>query len=142
LAGPRCLFAFARDGFLPRRFAAVHHRYRTPHLAIVAYTAIAIALAVSGTFERLAVITSVFTLWVYLLCIVSMWVLRRRDVRSDGEPFRAPGGALVPILACASTLLLLFETATRRDVISSGAVVASAVGLYALRTRRRSEARG
>jgi len=36
LTAPRLLFAFAREGVVPRRFGAVHPRYRTPYAAIAA----------------------------------------------------------------------------------------------------------
>ncbi len=45
LAGPRALFALARDGFLPHGLAAVHPRFHTPHVAILAYGVLAIAIS-------------------------------------------------------------------------------------------------
>ncbi|MDQ2670852.1 MAG: APC family permease, partial [Gemmatimonadota bacterium] len=45
LAGPRYLFALARDGFGPRVLARVHPRYHTPAAAIVTQAVIAGALA-------------------------------------------------------------------------------------------------
>ena len=44
LAVPRVLFAFARDGFLPRSIASVHPRFRTPHWAIAIQTLIVATL--------------------------------------------------------------------------------------------------
>ena len=38
LAVPRALFAFGRDGFLPKHMAAVHPAFHTPWLAIVSTT--------------------------------------------------------------------------------------------------------
>jgi basic amino acid/polyamine antiporter, APA family len=71
LAGPRGLFALARDGFLPRQIAAVHLRFRTPHVAIATYAALALALALSGTFERLAVVSNLAALGLYFLCAIA-----------------------------------------------------------------------
>ena len=51
LAVPRMLFAFGRDGFLPRQFAAVHPRFHTPHVAIIVQSILVIIVAVSGSFE-------------------------------------------------------------------------------------------
>jgi amino acid transporter len=116
--------------------AAVHARYRTPHVAIVTYGVLATALALTGTFERLAVLANVSVLALYLLCAISAWVLRRRDVRSDGEPFRTPGGALVPLLACGTILWVLWETITRRELVAVGAVLVVAIVLYAIRAVR------
>jgi amino acid transporter len=133
LAGPRCLFAFARDGFLPSSLASVHRRFRTPHVAIVAFGLLAAALALSGTFERLAVLANVSALTLYLLCAIAAWVLRRRGLRTDGEPFVAPGGPLVPLLTCGAILWLLSETLGRAELLALGLALLAAALLYGLR---------
>ena len=40
LAVPRALYAFGRDGYLPRPIAAVHPRYATPYVAIAVQSAL------------------------------------------------------------------------------------------------------
>ena len=65
LAVPRMLFAFARDGFLPRALASVHARFRTPYVAIGVQTVLVAVLAATGTFERLAIIANGSVLLVY-----------------------------------------------------------------------------
>lgn len=142
LAGPRSFFAFGRDGFLPGRLASVHPRYRTPHVAILVYGVLAAALAVSGSFERLAVVTNAAALTLYVLCAVSAWALRRRDVRTDGEPFRVPGGPVVPILTCLAILWVLLETVTRRELAAVAGVLGAALLVYGVRTLRAQPARG
>ncbi|MEJ7812657.1 MAG: amino acid permease, partial [Gemmatimonadaceae bacterium] len=138
LAAPRNLFAFGRDGFAPRALAAVHPRYRTPYVAIVVYVILVLALALTGTFERLAILANVAALTLYFLCAVSAWELRRRDVRVAGgsEPFRAPGGPLIPALACGAVAWLLWATVTWREIIAVGAVLAVALVAYAIRSTR------
>jgi amino acid transporter len=131
LATPRLLFAFARDGFLPRALAAVHPVHRTPHRTIVLYTAIVVGLALSGTFERLLIIGNIAGLLLYALCAVAALILRRRGVRGEGEPFRTPGGALVPVLACAAIAWVLIETVARADVIAAAVLFALTCIAYA-----------
>ncbi|HEX6559945.1 MAG TPA: amino acid permease [Longimicrobiales bacterium] len=135
LAGPRAFFALARDGFLPRRMASVHGRFHTPHVAIIAYCAIAWALALSGTFERLAILSNIAALGLYFLCAIAVVILRRRGIRTDAEPFRIPGGLLVPILACISITWVVIETITRREFIAFGITLAIAVVGYVLKKR-------
>ena len=53
------IFAFGRDGALPQFFAHVHPRYRSPDVAIITYAVLAFVLSISGTFERLAVLSNV-----------------------------------------------------------------------------------
>jgi basic amino acid/polyamine antiporter, APA family len=136
LSEPRGLFAFGRDGFLPRSLAAVHPRFHTPHVAILVYGVIVGAIALSGTFETLAVFANLAALMLYFLCAIAAWVLRRRNVRTDGEPFLAPGGSLVPIAACASIAWVFYETVERGQFIALVAVLAVIFILYGLRAWR------
>ena len=72
LSSPRMIFAFGRDGALPQFFAHVHPRYRSPDVAIITYAMLAFALSISGTFEKLAVLSNVAVLLMYLLCCASL----------------------------------------------------------------------
>lgn len=136
LGSPRLLFAFGRDGLLPPALARVHPRYRTPHLAILVYAVVVAGLALIGSFGVLVLLSNIATLPVYLLCCAGAWALARRDVRSGGEPFRAPGGAvLVPLLACAAILWLL-SRATWREITAEMVVLAVASAFYFLRPSR------
>ena len=138
LAAPRMLFAFARDGVVPSRFGAVHPRYRTPHVAIATHAVLACAFALTGTFRALAVLSVVPTLLALLGCCLATLVLRRRDVRADGAPFRIPAGPVVPIVATGFILWLL-STAGVREVLVVVTLLAIATALYALRPGRTPE---
>lgn len=107
LAVPRALYAFARDGFLPARLAAVHPQWKTPWVAIIVQTTVMCALAITSGFEKLALIANVAALLVYLACALAAWRLRAMGVQGSGTPFRVPGAALVPLLACAVIVALL-----------------------------------
>ena len=136
LAVPRMLFAFGRDGFLPAMLARVHSRWHTPYVAIVAQTAIVLALALFARFEQLAVAANVTVLLVYAACCLAAAELRRRDVRSGGIPFRVPGGAVVPWLALVVIGWILWRV--RADEWRAAAVViATAVAVYLATTRSR-----
>jgi amino acid transporter len=136
LSSPRMIFAFGRDGALPRFFAHVHLRYRSPDVAIVTYATLAFALSISGTFEKLAVLSNVAVLLMYLLCCASCWVLVQRDVRSDGEPFNFPGMKVVPALAILAIIWILTH-ATAHQFIVTGIVLAAASLLYLIRVELR-----
>lgn len=107
LAIPRALFAFARDGFLPAKLAAVHDVHRTPHVAIAAQATIACLFALTGTFERLAIVANLAILATYAMCCVAAWALRRRGVSQGGTPFRVPLGGILPWIALAAIAWLL-----------------------------------
>ena len=99
LATPRALFAFARDGFLPSALARVHPVTRAPHIAILLQCAIVLVLAITSTFERLAILANLSILAVYGACCVATWELGRRDVRAGGTPFRVPAPSVVIVLS-------------------------------------------
>jgi basic amino acid/polyamine antiporter, APA family len=130
LSEPRTLFAFARDGYLPRILATVHPAFRTPHVAIGFYGVMLVGLSLSNTYEGLLVFANMAALLLYTLCAISSAVLKRKDVRTDGEPFVVPGGPILAILTCAAIALVFFETVTQREVITLAVVLAAVVVLY------------
>lgn len=143
LAVPRALFAFARDGFLPAPVAAVHPVFRTPYVAIAVQAVIACALAVTSTFERLAILANLATLVLYAACCVAAWWLRRLGVSQAGTPFRVPGGAVLPWLACA-VIAWMLTSIRANEWAALGVTLVVATAVYALtrgsRMARRSAA--
>ena len=128
---PRTLFAFGRDGLLPKAMAHVHPHFRSPDVAIVLYAALALALSLISTFEGLAVMANVAALLLYLLCSAAAWQLVRRDVRTDGAPFRFPGAQIFPFVAIALIAWMLAH-ATMKEVKVLGLVLAAGSALYGL----------
>ena len=137
LSSPRLIFAFGRDGALPAWFAHVHPRYHSPDVAIITYAVLAFALSVTGTFEKLAVLSNVAVLLMYLLCCAACWFLVQRDVRTDGQPFNFPGMKLVPALAILAIIWILVH-ATLWEFAVNGIVLGIASILYFLREKFRS----
>ena len=131
LTGPRYLFALARGGYGPRLLGAVHPRFRTPAVAVVVQTAIALPLALSGTFTGLAALSVVARLATYLGTAAAVPVLRRKLGSRPGA-FRLPGGPLVP--AAAALLCIVFAaSATRRDLIAGAAALVVGLAVWKLR---------
>jgi amino acid transporter len=149
LSSPRMIFAFGRDGALPQFFAHVHPRYRSPDVAIITYAVLALLLSISGTFEKLAVLSNVAVLLMYLLCCAACWILIHRDVRSDGKPFNFPGMKIVPALAIAAIVWILGQSAlsdsetgssTRAGLRAAVVVLAIASVFYLVRIQLRRKA--
>ncbi len=144
LSEPRGLFALSRDRFLPGVLTHVHPRFRTPNVAIIVYGVLVLTFALVGTFEWLARFSNLAALSLYLLCAISTLQLRRRNVRSDGEPFVIPGGPLVPVLACIAVLWLGVETVRNEAeggisqlyaLLATLAIILTLYGVRALRRR-------
>jgi APA family basic amino acid/polyamine antiporter len=139
LAVPRMLFAFGRDGFLPRSVASVHVRFHTPYVAIGIQTVLVAALAATGTFEKLAIIANGSVLLVYAACCLATVELRRRDVRMGGVPFHVAGTRAAPWVALAVVVGLL-ATLQLGEWVALLAVILVAVPLYAIARYRRGPA--
>lgn len=141
LSMPRMVYAFSRDGYLPRVFARIDARTHAPVAAIVLQSGLALLLALTGTFEKLAILANASALVVYLGCALAAWRLRARGIRSDGAAFRVPFGAAVPWLA--SIVILWLLTGLTRDEWVAFLVcllVASVLYVAAGRTKNTSQA--
>jgi amino acid transporter len=135
LSSPRTLFAFGRDGILPPVFARLHPARRTPQVATWTHAALVFALASTNSFEHLLAISNVAGLVLYLMACAAALELTRRDVRTTGIPFEIPGARLVPPLAIAIIVWILSH-ATLRELALTGATLAAASLLYAIRKLR------
>jgi amino acid transporter len=145
LSEPRGLFAMSRDGFLPRQLTSVHPTYRTPNRAIGIYGVMVLTVALVGSlfadgFKWLTIFANLAALALYFLCAIATLVLRKRDVRTDGQPFVIPGGPIVPVAAMFAIAWLFFETVSAKDGGDQlkGMIVALLVifALYGLRALR------
>lgn len=137
LAAPRMPYSLGRDGLLPRFLGNVHEGFRTPHLSIITHALLCALLATTGTFAVLAVLAVLTTLLVYFVCCLATIQLQRRDVRANGaEPFRVPGGPVIPILASA-VIVWLMTSSTRREFLSLAAMIGvSTLIFFVMRARR------
>ena len=143
LAIPRALFAFARDGILPKALAGVHPRFRTPWIAIIVQALVSLALALSSGFEPLVILANVSVLFVYLGCAAAAWQLRRKGIQDDSTAkLRSiPGSALAPPLA-AVVIIVLLTSITPREWAVSGLTVLVGVALWFFAHLRRRAAGG
>lgn len=136
LNGSRTIFALAENGDLPRWFARVHPEYRTPANAILFTAAVALVLALSGSFVFLAAVSAVARLVMYLAVCMATLVLRRRTPSGDMGPalFTIPFGPVIPILATVIAFSILFGATTQQLAAGAAALVAGGL-LFAVGSR-------
>jgi APA family basic amino acid/polyamine antiporter len=106
LAAPRMTFALGEGGQLPRIFAHVHGRFRTPDFSIAFYAVIALGLALSGTFAQLAAASAVARLVYYAATCAAVPALRRKQGPMP-DAWRLPWGATIPVLALIASLSII-----------------------------------
>lgn len=95
----RITSSLADQALLPRWFGTISPRFATPANSIVAVGAIGLAMALTGTFVTLAVISTVSRLFAYLACIAAIPRLDWMEGR-----IRLIGGILLPAAAGAVCL--------------------------------------
>lgn len=99
---PRVFLAMSRDGLLPSGLNRIHPKYMTPHRATL-ITGSIVAISASTLSEDIAGnLTSMGTLFAFVLVCVGVVLLRRADPARP-RPFRVPmlpAVALLGILAC------------------------------------------
>ena len=113
----RLPYAMAEAGQLPRALAAIHPRYRTPHVAGVFSAALVLGLTLSSQFVYLLTVSTISRLLVFAATCISMPRLRRKP----GVPtarFMLPGGPIIPgaALVLISWLIASSSWAETRDV--------------------------
>lgn len=90
---PRLTYALAQRGDFPASFGAVHPRFRTPHISILAWGALALALALYGSFIWNVALYGAARLLTYGLSCAALIKLRRS--RPSAAAFRLPAGDLL-----------------------------------------------
>ena len=125
LAGSRLPFAMAERGELPRFISATHERFRTPHVAILITSALALGLTLWSTFSKQVNLSVIARLISYSVTCAALLVFRRKQ-SAPPAMFKAPAGVAVAIAALLLSLWLL-SNSNRLDVRDS--LVAAAVGL-------------
>ena len=124
LTGSRMLFALAEHGELPAFFGRVHPRFRTPANAVLFTSIVAVTLALSGSFAKLAVVSAVARLVTYTGVAAATLRLRSPQFATVVKPatFAAPLGPLVPALAMIVSLAIV-AGATREQLLGGGAAL-------------------
>lgn len=121
----RLAFGMAEHGLLPGLLARVLPQRRTPWVAIIATTVVAMVLTSIGDLSTLAETVVLLLLFVFIATNVAVLVLRRDAV--DHDHFRV--WTAVPVLGVASCLLLLTQQ-TAKVWLFAAILLAVGVVLY------------
>lgn len=132
IAAPRLIFSLAEIKLLPQWFGHIHPRYATPDRCILVMGAMALVLALTGSFVQLAVASSVSRLLGYLVCIASLPAIRRNaDDETRKQAYRLKGGYTVPAIGLLICIWLLMQSRAE-SWIAVSILIAIGLVLYAL----------
>jgi len=134
LGSPRILFAFGRDGLLPKFLGRLHPRSRAPSAAIYCYAAFTIGLALTGAFAELAVLSALAISVLYIGGCAASWRLARRGVAMAGAPlnFKWLGAAAVVGIG---SMLAMIVLASRAEIMGLLVTVGASAFIYVVQTR-------
>lgn len=139
LAAPRIIFAMAENRMLPGWFNHVHGKYATPDRSILLMGGMALTLALTGSFVKLAIASSVVRLLGYIVCIAALPTIRRNaDEAARRKAFRLKGGYTVPIIGLGICFWLLAQSRAESWIAVS---ILLAIGwvFYAIENRTKSD---
>ena len=132
LGAPRIIFSMAENRMLPAWFGHIHPRFSTPDRSILLMAGMALILALTGSFVKLAIASSVVRLLGYVVCIASIPAVRRNaDAEARERAFRLKGGYTVPIVALGICFWLLAQS-SRESWIAVGVLLGIGWIFYAI----------
>jgi basic amino acid/polyamine antiporter, APA family len=123
LGVPRITFALAENGDFPSIFAAIHPRFRTPYVSILAFALLSWLLSLLGSFTWNATLSAVARLFYYGLVCAAVPVLRRKQ--PGAAMFRLSGGIFFAVLGVGICAVLI------TGVNLSGSLILLATALVA-----------
>jgi amino acid transporter len=107
MTGPRTIFAMADDGLFFKQLAAVHPRFKTPHISILFVSVVSIlAILLIGNFQQL---TDIFVIGIwpfYVGGVAAVYVIRRKQPNL-ARPYKTLGYPVTPALFILAVVFLL-----------------------------------
>ncbi len=106
LGQPRIFFSMSRDGLLPKLFAKVHPKYKTPYVGTILTGLFVAVFAAFANIAEVVDLTNIGTLFAFVLVSLGVIVLRRKEPERK-RPFRVPGVPFTPLISVAACLYLM-----------------------------------
>ncbi|HRK54472.1 MAG TPA: APC family permease [Cyclobacteriaceae bacterium] len=119
LVGSRLLFALSDEGQLPKSLSIVHEKYRTPTLALFAFTGLSLIIAVTGSFIYAITITAIIRTVMYAMVCGALIKLRKQDKEGKEAAYKIPHGKLFALTGILFSVWLFSSSqlVEMRDVL-------------------------
>lgn len=142
LAAARATMELGRAGFAPRALGIIQARTGTPIVALIVNLGLGIVAILSGRTGDIITLAGFGALSLYILSMVSLFVLRRREPDLE-RPFRAIAYPVFPAVALTIAAIALVATTVYNPTIAAVffGLVALGCGYYAAFVRGRVDTR-
>jgi APA family basic amino acid/polyamine antiporter len=107
LGQSRVFYAMGKDGLLPKAFGELHPKFKTPYKANLAILVIVGVFAAFVPGDIVGDMTSIGTLFAFILVCISVIVLRKKEPNMK-RAFRTPLVPYVPIAGILVCLAMIF----------------------------------
>ena len=138
MPGTRIMLATARAGYAPRSLTHVN-RGGTPDVALLVFTLLCAALALTGRYELIFILMGTLNMALTAIADLAYFQLRRREP-TLARPFRAIGHPFLPLLALLLDLGILIAVASADPWGAAYALIAIVIGVAAARFTAESRA--
>ncbi|CAN1525452.1 PotE Amino acid transporters [Flavobacteriaceae bacterium] len=107
LGQSRVFYSMGKDGLLPKAFSDLHPKYKTPYKANLAILVIVGAFAAFVPGDIVGDMTSIGTLFAFVLVCISVIILRKKEPNMVRE-FKTPLVPFVPLLGVAVCCAMMY----------------------------------
>ena len=97
----RVFYSMSRDGLVPKLFSSVHPKFQTPYKANILFFVFVSLFAAFVPEDVVGEMTSIGTLFAFVLVCIGVWVMRVRDPNAPRQ-FKVP---LVPVFCTIGAIV-------------------------------------
>lgn len=116
---PRYLFTMARDGAMPKIFAKIHPKYKTPYVAILTLGILTVLLIATNSMIYIASLSLFADLFYYIIGIVACMFLRKCKPNLV-RPYKAP--AVMVGAPISAIIYIVMLTQLEAEALQTGII--------------------
>jgi basic amino acid/polyamine antiporter, APA family len=136
----RVFFSMSRDGLVPAVFSEVHKKFRTPYKSNLLFFVFVGAFAAFVPGDIVGDMTSIGTLFAFVLVCAGVWIMRVRNPEAKRE-FKTPFVPLFPILGIFANGLMIYGLGWT-NWLRLAIWLAIGIAIYFLYSRHHSKLKG
>ncbi len=121
LSASRLSLSMAEQNLLPQWFGKIHEKYASPANSVMFFGGIGLAVALSGTFVKLAIASTLTRMIVYSVSIAALPIIKKKaDPEVAANAFKLPGGYTIPAIAIVLCIWIASHSKPESWVFTGG----------------------